>query len=166
MYIGVDVGREDGAFGDYVLQYDISGAQPVRVSRNELAFPVPSALHAFCSATALEVLSGVTIQADSNDRETVLVGEIALVEGRERSFFFPIIRGDAPVEPERFPALFMTGEVSEAFGEISVPLYPPFNPYERQPQFFGFLWRSEPFRGGPPRVFPLEYFLAGIAGVP
>lgn len=68
LFVGVDTGAEaDGVFNDFVLEYDITGAQPQLLGGKPLLFPVPSSLHAICGLS----IFGTTIQADSFDREKV-----------------------------------------------------------------------------------------------
>jgi len=130
---------------------------------------VPTALKAFCNATSLKALLGDTIQADSEERETLLIGDI-VTQGHE-GLFVPVAQGDLPTfEQRNFVPLFLNGMMSEYAGTVLIPVFPPF---QRGPGVApqlpgGQLWVAQPFQPGPTQsqVFPINYYLAGAAGVP
>ena len=169
IYVGID--SQQGGFLDRVAQFDVSGAAPRLVGEIPLYFPVPSAMHAFCNATSLVALIGNTVQADSEVRETLLLGNI-VAAGRE-GLFLPVARGDLPTFQQRNEVpLFLTGMFSEFAGQFLIPVYPVFNRGPGPAPVFqgGLLWTAEPFAPGPgptpAALSPLNYFLAGAAGVP
>lgn len=104
------------------------------------------------------------------DRETALIGDIVLTDGPNRAgLFVPIAKGDIPNRDARGfqEALFMSGGGAEFGGQMIIPLYAPFNP--GQPFIGGFVWQVQPFAEGPVKpeaVAPINYYLAGAAGVP
>lgn len=166
MFVGLDA--QDGQFSDRVMVVDLAGgAAGARVDIEfPLVFPVPTGVRAFCNATAVVAIIGNTIQSDSEDRETALVGDI-IAAGRE-GLFVPIAKGDLPTFSQRGQtALFMTGGGSEFGGQYVLPVYPPFN---GQPNIQGYIWNVQPFAPGngpkPEQLTPINYYLAGAAGVP
>ena len=65
LILGIDNGFiNDGTFADYLLRYDITGAQPVLMDGKQLVFPMTASLHAICNVS----LFGTTVQADGQDR--------------------------------------------------------------------------------------------------
>jgi len=163
MFIGIDA--DDGEFSDFIAEYEyFTPGAPRFVGAKPLLFPIPSTIHAVCSNRSLEGIYAVTIQSDSQDRETALVGDVN-VFGRE-GLFFPRVRGDLPVLPNNQP-LYLTGMMSDFLGTVLIPVYAPFQRGEPIP--FGGLWTID-FRapGGRPveLLSPMDYFLAGAAGVP
>ena len=153
-----------------MIVYDLSAPVPVRVAEYPLFFPVPSTLHSYCNATSFVALVGLTVQADSEDRETVMVGDIQAVN--REGLFIPLARANLPTFQARGGiALFLSGAAGEFGGQVLAPLYPLFNrgPGPAPQVEGGLLWVVEPFN--PPRpgssiLAPLNYYLAGAAGVP
>jgi len=168
IYVGID--SANGGFLDRVAEYDVSVTPPRLVGEAPLLFPVPSSYRAFCNATSLVALIGTTVQADSEDRETALIGN-TIAAGRE-GLFVPIARGDLPTFQQRNQVpIFLTGMAAEHQGQMLIPFYPVFNRGPGPaPKVSGFLWTIEPFAPGPgpqPQALtPLNYYLAGAAGVP
>jgi len=169
IYVGID--SQNGGFLDRVAEYDVSVTPPRLVGEAPLLFPVPSSYRAFCNATSLVALIGTTIQADSEDRETALIGN-TIAAGRE-GLFVPIARGDLPTFQQRNQVpIFLTGMAAEFAGQMLIPFYPVFNRGPGPAPTFtgGFLWTVEPFAPGPgpiPQALsPLNYYLAGASGVP
>ena len=164
LFVGVDVaGAGGGQFEDYVLEYDITGAQPRVLGGKPLLFPVPSTLHAVCGAS----LFGTTIQADAFDREKVLIGDIDF-QGRE-GLFLPVVRGDLPTFTQRGEIpLFLNSLNADFGGTVLIPLFPFFTrgPGPAPPMDFSLLWTVEPGSRAPGTLSPLNYYLAGAAGVP
>jgi len=167
MYVGVDA--RDGEFDDFVLTFDYTLGPIVPTGGKPLLFPIPSSLRAVCTGAALDGIFGATIQADSDARETALIGDIN-TQGRE-GLFFPRIKGDLPTYTARgeVPA-FLSGLYAFHAGTILVPVYAP---YQRgQPIPFGALWTVTLGPGGPGPardtqvLTPINYYLAGAAGVP
>jgi len=163
MFIGIDA--DDGEFSDFIAEYEYSSPNGPRfVGAKPLLFPIPSTIHAVCSNRSLEGIYAVTIQSDSQDRETALVGDVN-VFGRE-GLFFPRVKGDLPVLPNNQP-LYLTGMMTDFLGVALIPVYAPFQRGEPIP--FGGLWTID-FRapGGRPTqtLSPMDYYLAGAAGVP
>lgn len=112
LFIGVDA---QAGFEDYALEIDLKQNPPRVVAGERLVFPVPSSLRAYCNATALVALLGTTIQSDSEDRETALIGDV-LAAGRE-GLFVPVARGDLPGFTQRGEtALFLNGMAAEFQG--------------------------------------------------
>ena len=65
-------------------------------------------------------------------------------------------------------ALFLNGMFAEFNGQVLIPVYPPYTRGSRGPPG-GFLWTVSPFAPGPTppgALTPLNYYLAGAAGVP
>lgn len=168
-FVGVDVEATEngGGFNDYVVEFDISGAAVAVVGGKPLNFPVPSGMHAFCNATGLVALLGDTIQSDSFDRETALIGE--LFNGTDAVIFFPFISGRLPTFSQRGQIpLFLDAQFSEFGGEAIIPMFPPFaiGPGPA-PQFEGGLvWTVDLTRRAAPQLNPINYYLVGAAGVP
>lgn len=140
-----------------------NGVRPV--GEKELLFPITSSVRAFCSNTTLEGIFGATIQADSQDRETALLGQfdVALREG----LFVPRVRGDLPTFTQRgATALYLTGLQAEYGGVVLLPAYAPFQRGEPIP--YGALWTVDfNNRQQPTQVLtPLNYYLAGASGTP
>lgn len=162
MFIGIDA--DDGEFSDFIAEYEyFTPGAPRFVGAKPLLFPIPSTIHAVCSNRSLEGIYAVTIQSDSQDRETALVGDVN-VFGRE-GLFFPRVKGDLPVLPNNQP-LYLTGMMTDFLGVALIPVYSPFQRGEPIP--FGGLWTID-FRaeGRPNQILsPMDYFLAGAAGVP
>ena len=113
----------------------------------------------------------MTIQADSADRETAMIGDFNFA-GRE-GLFVPLVKGDLPSFSDRgeVPA-FLNGLYAFHAGTILAPVYAPY--VRGQPIPFGALWTvtvgGPPGPGGRPAVTevltPIAYYLAGAAGVP
>ena len=162
MYVGVDA--RDGAFSDHVLVFDYALGTPIPIGDKALLFPIPSTLRAFCQGVTLDGIFGVTIQSDSQDRETLLLGDIN-TNGRE-GLFFPQVKGDLPTYTNRGDVpLFLSGLYAEHAGTVIVPVYAPFTPFTPIP--FGGLWTVN-FATRPPtqELNPIDYYLAGAAGIP
>jgi hypothetical protein len=172
MFIGLDNGNfADGIFQDRVAVFSLAGVpatRPQLVDDFPLLFPVPSSFRAFCNATAVEALIGVTVQADSEAREKVLVGNV-VAAGRD-GLFVPLSRADLPTFGQRGErALFLNGMASEFGGQMLIPTYTPFQIGPGTPPVQGFLWTVQPFVAPAPGtsiITPLGYYLAGAAGVP
>lgn len=221
IYVGIDANQ--GGFNDRAAQFDVSGATPRLVGEIPLYFPVPSGFRAVCNASGLIALLANTIQADSEARETMLIGNVVETEQRA-GLFIPIARGDLPAfnqngqvrrasraracpraslrarrspraqlaraarcarrAPQPAPtargaltrphlsraqvALFLNGMFAEFNGQVLIPVYPPYTRGSRGPPG-GFLWTVSPFVPGPTppgALTPLNYYLAGAAGVP
>ena len=164
LFVGVDTeGRAAGQFEDYVLEYDITGAQPRLNGGKPLLFPVPSSLHAVCGQS----IFGTTIQADAFDREKVLIGDIDF-QGRE-GLFLPVARGELPTFTQRGEIpLFLNNLNADFQGTVLIPLLPFFSrgPGPAPPIDFSLLWTVEPGTRNPGTLSPLRYYLAGAAGVP
>jgi len=166
MYIGVDA---QTGFDDYVLVVDLKANPPRVVGGERLVFPITSTLRAFCNATALVNLFGVTVQADSIDRETALVGDV-FQAGRE-GLFVPAVRGDLPTFTQRGEVpLFLTGLAAEFAGEFVIPIFPPFQrgPGPAPVISGGYVWNVRFAGRAPPTeaLTPIAYYLAGASGVP
>jgi hypothetical protein len=115
MFIGIDA--DDGEFSDFIAEYEyFSPNGPRFVGAKPLLFPIPSTIHAVCSNRSLEGIYAVTIQSDSQDRETALVGDVN-VFGRE-GLFVPNVKGDLPVLPNNQP-LYLTGMMTDFLGLVS-----------------------------------------------
>lgn len=166
IYVGIDA--NEGGFFDRAAQFDVSGANPRLVGEIPLYFPVPSGFRAVCNASGLVALLGNTIQADSEARETMLIGNVVETEARA-GLFIPIARGDLPpFNQNGQAALFLNGMFAEFNGQVLIPVYPPYVRGSRGPPG-GFLWTVSPFAPGPTppgAITPLGYYLAGAAGVP
>jgi len=164
LFVGVDTeGQAAGQFEDYVLEYDITGAQPRLNGGKPLLFPVPSSLHAVCGQS----IFGTTIQADAFDREKVLIGDIDF-QGRE-GLFLPVARGELPTFTQRGEIpLFLNNLNADFQGTVLIPLLPFFSrgPGPAPPIDFSLLWTVEPGTRNPGTLSPLRYYLAGAAGVP
>jgi len=164
LFVGVDTeGQAAGQFEDYVLEYDITGAQPRLNGGKPLLFPVPSSLHAVCGQS----IFGATIQADAFDREKVLIGDIDF-QGRE-GLFLPVARGELPTFTQRGEIpLFLNNLNADFQGTVLIPLLPFFSrgPGPAPPIDFSLLWTVEPGTRNPGTLSPLRYYLAGAAGVP
>jgi len=164
LFVGVDTeGQAAGQFEDYVLEYDITGAQPRLNGGKPLLFPVPSSLHAVCGQS----IFGTTIQADAFDREKVLIGDINF-QGRE-GLFLPVARGELPTFTQRGEIpLFLNNLNADFQGTVLIPVLPFFTrgPGPAPPIDFSLLWTVEPGSRTPGTLSPLRYYLAGAAGVP
>ena len=164
LFVGVDTeGAGGGMFDDYVLEYDISGAQPRLVGGKPLLFPVPSSLHAVCGQS----LFGTTIQADAFDREKIMIGDLDFA-GRE-GLFVPQVKQELPTFQQRGDVPLFLGNLNADFGgTVLIPVYPPFQrgPGPAPPMAFSALWTVTPGSRQPGTLTPLNYFLAGAAGVP
>lgn len=161
LYVGVDNQQPGGL--DYVLIYDLNGKK--LLANVPLLYPIPSGMTAFCNATNLVALVANTIQTDTMDRETLLLGDFQ-APGRE-GILIPFARGDLPTFSQRGEIpLFLNGMLSEFGGLFLAPVYPPFNPGPGPAPAVpgGLLWAHE--FNGPSFISPLNYFLAGAAGVP
>ena len=141
-------------------KYNARGIFP-RAER-ALLYPITSGVRAFCSNTSLEGLFGVTVQADSQDRETALLGDFDLA-GREgllvvrpplrfftadipplltytlpqptfHTHWQPIVKGDLPTYTQRGEVpVFLSGLFAEFGRIVLVPAYAPFDPQAREP---------------------------------
>ena len=163
MYVGVDA--RDGEFNDFILDYSYAGPRPAIVGGRQLYFPIPSSLRAVCGAAGLQGIYGPTVQADSADRETAMLGDIVNA-GRE-GLYVPIVKGDLPSFSARgeVPA-FLNGLYTFHNGVAIAPFYAP---YQRgQPIPFGAIWTVTFNAQGLPaeQLTPIAYYLAGAAGVP
>jgi len=161
MFMGVDA--RDGEFNDFIVELEYAnGVRPV--GAKPLLFPITSSVRAFCSNRSLEAIFGSTIQADSDDRETALLGDFNL--GLREGLFVPVVRGDLPTFTQRGnTALFMNGMFSEFARTVLIPAYAPFQRGEPIP--FGAVWTVD-FTGPRPTqtLNPLNYYLAGASGTP
>jgi len=163
MLLGVDAAS---GLQDFVLAVNYAARPPVVSRALPLLLPVPSSMHAFCNATDLTALLATTVQADSVERETLLLGDIV------NGFFLPVAREDLPTFSSRGgAAVFLTGLSAEFGGTIITPAYAPVarGPGVQPPEA-GFLMVTE-INGGPNQepistLVPINYFLAGAAGVP
>jgi len=91
------------------------------------------------------------------------------IQHGEEGLFYPIANGDLPTFSQRGEtALFLNGMMSEFGGDFLAPAFPPFNRGPGPVPNFngGFLWSWTYDSGVPPRITPLNYYLAGAAGVP
>lgn len=162
MYVGIDAA--DGEFDDHLLVLDYALGRPIPIGEKPLLFPIPSTLRAFCTGIALDGIFATTIQSDSEDRETLLLGDIN-VANRE-GLFFPQVKGDLPTYTNRGEVpLFLNGLYAEHAGTVLVPVYAPFTPFTPIP--YGGLWTLS-FATRPPTqvLTPIDYYLAGAAGIP
>jgi hypothetical protein len=163
IYVGVDAA--DGEFNDFILDYSYAGPRPVIVGGRQLEFPIPSSLRAVCGANALEGMYGPTVQADSADRETAMIGDI-INAGRE-GLYVPLVKGDLPSFSQRgFVPAYLNGLYTFHEGTAIAPFYAPY--VRGQPIPFGAIWTVTFAQGGPPQeqLTPIAYYLAGAAGVP
>ena len=164
LFVGVDTGAAaDGAFHDFFIRYDVSGAQPRLMDVKELVFPITSSLHAVCNFS----IFGTTIQADAFDREKVMIVDYNLA-GPE-GYFTPVIRGDLPTFSQRGELPLFLGNLNANFnGTVLVPVFPPFQrgPGPAPPIEFSLLWTVDVGVRRPGTLTPLRYYLAGAAGVP
>jgi len=161
IFVGVDA--RDGEFNDFLIEYEYTRGIFPR-GEKPLLYPITSAVRAFCSNTSLEAIFGVTIQSDSEDRETALIGDFNL--GLREGLFVPVTKGDLPTFSQRGDVpLFLNGLFAEFARFVLVPVYAPFN--RQQPIPYGALWTVD-FTGGRPvqALNPLDYFLAGASGTP
>jgi hypothetical protein len=167
IYVGID--SADGAFNDRAAQYDVSGAVPRLVGEIPLIFPVPSGFRAICNQTSFIALLANTVQADSDSRQTALIGQVVETQDQRAGLFIPLARGDLPgFNQNGQEALFLNGMFAEFGGQFIIPVYPPYQRGQRGPNG-GFVWTISPFTPGPPQqgvLTPINYFLAGAAGVP
>ena len=165
LFIGVDTGAAaDGAFHDNLLRFDVSGAQPKLLDFKELVFPITSSLHAVCNVS----IFGTTVQADAFDREKVEIVDYNLTGGRE-GWFVPVVRGELPTFTQRGNVpLFLSNLNADFAGTVLIPLFPPFQrgPGPAPQLDFSLLWTVEPGARHPGTLTPLNYYLAGAAGVP
>ena len=167
IYVGID--SQNGAFQDRAAQYDVSGAAPRLVGEIPLLFPVPSGFRAICNQTSFVALLANTVQADSDSRQTALIGQVIETQDQRAGLFIPVARGDLPgFNQNGQEALFLNGMFAEFGGQFIIPVYPPYQRGQRGPNG-GFVWTISPFQPGPPQtgtLTPISYFLAGAAGVP
>ncbi len=164
MFVGVDAA--DGEFNDYIIELSYAGPI-VPVGAKPLLYPIPSSLRAVCNGAQLTGIYGVTIQSDSQDRETAMIGDFNLA-GRE-GLFIPLVKGDLPTYTARGEVpIFLNGLYAYHEGTILAPVFPP---YQRgQPIPFGALWTvvlgDAPGARPTETITPIPYYLAGAAGVP
>jgi len=163
MYISVDA----AGFGrDFILHVDLSKKPAVVYLTARVLFPIPSASIAFCNATGFRAIVSDWIQSDSEARETLVIGDI---QHGEEGVFLPLATGDLPTFSQRGEtALFLNGMLSEFNGDFLAPIFPPFNRGPGPVPNFegGFLWSWTYGTGVNPAIAPLNYYLAGAAGVP
>ena len=95
IFVGVDAATE---LDDFVLGYSYSAAgAPKLFGGRALHTPIPSSIRAVCNATDLIGLYAVTVQADSEDRETAMIGDLAFPADRAlEGYFVPLVKGDLP----------------------------------------------------------------------
>jgi len=164
LHVGVDTeGAGGGMFDDFILEYDVSGAQPALLRGAPLVFPVPSSLHAICGAS----IFGTTIQADAFDREKILIGDLNFAN--REGLFVPVVRQELPTFQDRGDVPLFLGNLNAEFGgTVLIPVFPPFQrgPGPAPPMAFSALWTVEPGSRQPGTLTPLPYYLAGAAGVP
>jgi hypothetical protein len=170
IFVGVDAEANDGGFNDYIVEFSVTGALPTIVGGRPLAFPVPSGMHAFCNAAGLQFLVGDTIQADSLDRETALVGQFLIPQdGKAPIVFVPFISGRLPTFSQRGEIpLFLDSQFSEFQGQVIIPMFPPFQvgPGPAPPIIGGLVWTIDLTRRAAPQLAPINYYLVGASGVP
>ncbi len=70
MFVGIDAA--DGQLDDFVLEFNYAANPIALVGGKPLLYPIPSSLRAVCNGNQLTGIYGVTIQADSEDRETAM----------------------------------------------------------------------------------------------
>lgn len=163
IFVGVDA--RDGAFNDYIIEYAYGARGIVPRGEKALLYPITSGVRAFCSNASLEAIFGVTVQADSQDRETALLGDFNL--GGREGLLVPVVKGDLPTYTQRGEVpVFLTGLFAEFARTVLVPAYAPFQPQTPIP--YGALWTIDFGAAGPPQqvLSPLNYFLAGASGTP
>ena len=164
LYVGVDA--QNGEDKDFVLRYDVSGANPVLKAKIPLFFPIPTSTFAICNATALDALYANTIQVDGFDRETALLGDV--ISAGTEGLFYPVVSGDLPSYNRRGGAApkYFNGMIAEFGGEFVLPAYEPYE-IGLFPHPGGLVWNVK-FSQGPvvETLTPIEFFLAGASGVP
>ena len=161
IFVGVDA--RDG-FNDFLIEFEYTRGIAPR-GEKALLYPITSSVRAFCSNTTLEAIFGVTIQADSQDRETAMIGDFNL--GLREGLFVPVVRGDLPTYTQRGEVpIFLNGLFAEFARVVLAPVYAPFNRQEPIP--YGALWTVDfADRGRPQQILtPLDYYLAGASGTP
>ncbi len=162
IFVGVDA--RDGEFSDFIQEYEYTRGIALRGAK-PLLYPITSGVRAFCSNTSLEAIFGVTVQADSEDRETALLGDFN-IGGRE-GLLVPVVKGDLPTYTQRGEVpVFLNGLFAEFGRIVLVPAYAPFQPQTPIP--YGALWTVDFNVAGRPQqvLSPLNYYLAGASGTP
>lgn len=164
IFVGVDARTE---LDDFVLGYSYANGAPKLFAGRGLHTPIPSSIRALCNATDLIGLYAVTVQADSEDRETAMIGDLAFPADRSlEGYFVPLVKGDLPTYAQRGEvAYFLNGLYTFHQGVAVAPVYTPF---QRGVPVNGALWTVDFTGAGAPEetITPLNYYLAGAAGVP
>ena len=160
--MGVDA--RDGEFNDFLIEFEYTRGILPR-GEKPLLYPITSSVRAFCSNRTLEAIFGVTIQSDSADRETALIGDFNL--GFREGLFVPVAKGDLPTYSQRGEVpLFLNGLFAEFNRMVLVPVFAPYGGRGAIP--YGGLWTVDFTGGGLPveTLNPIDYYLAGASGTP
>ena len=81
----------------------------------------------------------------------------------------PVVRANLPTLSQRGETPLYLGNLNAAFGgTILIPVFPDFprGPGPAPPLDISLLWTVDPGSRTPGQITPLNYYLAGAAGVP
>lgn len=162
IFVGVDA--KDGEFNDFLIEFEYTRGILPR-GEKPLLYPITSSVRAFCSNRTLEAIFGVTIQSDSADRETAMIGDFNL--GLREGLFVPVAKGDLPTYSQRGEVpLFLNGLFAEFNRMVLAPVFAPYGGRGAIP--YGALWTVDFTGGGRPveTLNPIDYYLAGASGTP